>query len=178
MPADPIHPEQLDGERRFRADLAVYLDSLPVGELAEMLGELPHSRQQPLQVGVLMVALNERLPDALKLLPPAGQPGPGEGRRRSLRQVVADRRAARAARRAGPPPGAALQDWLATRAHGGLPAADPARERRLGEALRGHAAQREDQDERTAMGWQDPGYPPGPEPPAQGWWDWWLCNDH
>jgi hypothetical protein len=41
-----------------------------------------------------MVALNERLPDAYKLLPPAGHPGPGEGRRRSLREVVADRRAA------------------------------------------------------------------------------------
>jgi hypothetical protein len=41
MPADPIHPDQLDGPARFRADLAAYLDSLPVGELAELLGELP-----------------------------------------------------------------------------------------------------------------------------------------
>jgi hypothetical protein len=102
MPADPIHPDQLDGEQRFRADLAAYLDSLPVGELAELLGELPCSRQEPLGLGVLMVALNERLPDAFKLLPPAGHPGPGEGRRRTLRQVVADRRAARAAQHAGP----------------------------------------------------------------------------
>ena len=80
MPADPIHPihpDQLDGEARFRADLVAYLDSLPVGELAELLGELPRSRQQPLQLGLLMVALNERLPDAYKLLPPAGHPGPG-----------------------------------------------------------------------------------------------------
>jgi hypothetical protein len=38
-----------------------------------------------------MIALNERLPDAYKLLPPAGQRGPGEGRRRSLRGLVADR---------------------------------------------------------------------------------------
>jgi hypothetical protein len=81
MPADPIHPHQLDGPARFRADLAAYLDSLPVGELAELLGELPRSRQQPLGLGVLIVALNERLPDGYKLLPPAGHPGPGEGHR-------------------------------------------------------------------------------------------------
>ncbi|HEX8135902.1 MAG TPA: hypothetical protein VF880_21030 [Actinomycetes bacterium] len=94
MPADPIHPDQLHGDQRFRADLVAYLNSLPVNELAGLLGELPSSRQQPLGLGVLMVALNERLPDAYKLLPPAGHPGPGEGRRRSLREVVADRRAA------------------------------------------------------------------------------------
>jgi hypothetical protein len=41
MPADPIHPDQLDGEQRFRADLAAYLDSLPIGELAGLLGQLP-----------------------------------------------------------------------------------------------------------------------------------------
>ena len=80
MPADPIHPDQLDGEQRFHADLVAYLDSLPVGKLAELLGELPRSRQEPLGLGVLMVALNERLPDAYKLLPPAGHPCPGEGR--------------------------------------------------------------------------------------------------
>jgi hypothetical protein len=78
MPADPIHPDQLGGEQRFRADLAADLDSLPVPKLAELLGELPSSRQQPLQLGVLMVAVNERLPDAYKLLPPAGHAGPGE----------------------------------------------------------------------------------------------------
>jgi hypothetical protein len=103
MPADPIHPDQLDGEQRFRADLVAHLDSLPISELAELLSELPGSRQQPLQLGVLMVALNERLPDAFKLLPPAGHPGPGEGRRRTLREVVADRRA----RPHQPPPGRA-----------------------------------------------------------------------
>jgi hypothetical protein len=48
MPDDPIHPDQLAGEQRFRADLVAYLDSLPVGELAERLGELPSRRQQPL----------------------------------------------------------------------------------------------------------------------------------
>jgi hypothetical protein len=36
-------------------------------------------RQAPLRSGVLMVALNERLTDAYKLLPPAGWPGPEEG---------------------------------------------------------------------------------------------------
>jgi hypothetical protein len=51
MPADPIHPDEFDGAARFRGDLAAYLDSLPVGELAELLGELPRSRQQPLGLG-------------------------------------------------------------------------------------------------------------------------------
>jgi hypothetical protein len=63
-PADPIHPDQLDGDQRFRADLAAYLDSLPVSELAELLGELPSTRQQPLGLGVLMIALNERMSNA------------------------------------------------------------------------------------------------------------------
>jgi hypothetical protein len=97
-PADPIHPDQLHGDQRFRVDLLAYLDSLPIGELAELLGDLPRSRQQPLGLGVLIVALNERLPDAFKLLPPARHPGPGEGRRRSLREVVADRAAQHAGR--------------------------------------------------------------------------------
>jgi hypothetical protein len=48
MPDDPIHPDQLHGEQRFRADLVAYLDRLPVGELAELLGELPSRCQQPL----------------------------------------------------------------------------------------------------------------------------------
>jgi hypothetical protein len=78
MPADPIHPDQLGGAARFRADLVAYLDSLPLDQLADPLSELPN-RQQPRGLGVLMVALNERLPDAYKLLPPAGQPGPSEG---------------------------------------------------------------------------------------------------
>jgi hypothetical protein len=110
MPADPIHPDQLGGQQRFRADLAAYLDSLPVPKLAERLGELPSSRQQPLQLGVLMVAVNERLPDAYKLLPPAGHAGPAEGRRRSLREVVA----ARTSRHAGPPPWGWPSDWPTT----------------------------------------------------------------
>jgi len=68
-----------------------------------------------------MIALNERLPYAFKLLPPAGHPGPGEGRRRSLRQVVADRRAARTAQHAGPPPSACVPQlcwWPGTRIRG------------------------------------------------------------
>jgi hypothetical protein len=69
MPADPIHPDHLDGEQRFRADLVAHLDSLPVGELAELLGELPCRRQEPLGLGVLMVALNE-----------LGRPGHSAGR--------------------------------------------------------------------------------------------------
>jgi hypothetical protein len=107
--SDPIHPDQLDAEARFRADLVSYLDSLPVPKLAELLRELPSRRQQPLGLRMLKVALNERLPDASKLLPPAGHPGPGEGRRRLLREVVADRRAARSGRH---PDASAL--WLPT----------------------------------------------------------------
>jgi hypothetical protein len=29
MPDDPLHPDQLDGEQRFRADLAAYLPGQP-----------------------------------------------------------------------------------------------------------------------------------------------------
>jgi hypothetical protein len=87
-----------------------------------------------------MVALNERLPDAYKLLPPAGQPGPGEGQRRSLHQVVADRRAARAAQYAGPPP-SRLAEWLADRQRHSDQQAERVRagavgERQVAEALR------------------------------------------
>jgi hypothetical protein len=56
-----------------------------------------------------MMALNERLPDSYKLLPPAGHPGPGGGRRRSLREVVADWRA----RRHPAAPASGLGEWLA-----------------------------------------------------------------
>jgi hypothetical protein len=41
MPDSPTHPEYLSGEQRFRADLVAYLDSLPVGDLAALLCELP-----------------------------------------------------------------------------------------------------------------------------------------
>ncbi len=159
MPADPTHPDQLGGEARFRADLVAYLDSLPVHELAELLGELPGSRQEPLQLGVLMVALNERLPDASKLLPPAGQPGPGEGRHRSLRELVADRRAARTSRHAGPP-SSALAEWRADRQRQAEQHADRTRagavaERRVAEALRARAA-----DHNPAAGYQEHSEPP------------------
>jgi hypothetical protein len=161
MPADPIHPDQLDGEQRFRADLVAYLDSLPINELAELLDELPSNRQQPLGLGVLIIALNERLPDGYKLLPPAGHLDPGEGRRRSLRQVVADRRAARAAQHAGPPP-SGLAEWLAHRQQQTDPHAERARagavgERRVAEALRTQAG---------VAGRQEHGDPPA-EPPGR-----------
>jgi hypothetical protein len=159
MPADPVHPDQLDGQQRFRADLVAYLDSLPVGELAELLGELPSSRQQPLGLGVLMIALNERLPDSFKLLPPVGHPGPWEGRRRSLRQVVADVRAARTSRH----PNAAapgLAEWLADRQRQADLYAERVRagavgERRVAEALRARAT-----DPDLAAGRHEPGAPP------------------
>jgi hypothetical protein len=161
MPADPIHPDQFGGEARFRADLLAYLDSLPVHELAELLAEPPSSRQEPLQLGVLMIALNERLPDAYKLLPPAGQPGPNEGRRRSLREVVADRRAARAVHRAGlPPPD--LAESHADRQRQAEQHTDRRRagvvdERRVAEALRARAT---DPNPDPVAGRQEPGDPP------------------
>ena len=43
MPAEPIHPDQLAGEMLFRADLTACLDSLPIGDLAGLLSELPSS---------------------------------------------------------------------------------------------------------------------------------------
>jgi hypothetical protein len=94
MPADPLYPGEVDPEPRpegqFRAELVRYLNALPTSELGSLLSGLP--RTQP---GVLMVELNQRLPDSAKLLPPAGTPGPNKGRRRSLREWAADRRAAR-----------------------------------------------------------------------------------
>jgi hypothetical protein len=159
MPADPIHPDQLDGEQRFRADLAAYLDSLPVGELAELVGELPSSRQEPLGLGVLMIALTERLSDAYKLLPPAGHPGPGEGRRGSLRELVADRRAARTSHHSEAP-ASGLAEWLADRhqqadLHAERSRAGAVGERRVAEALRARAS-----DPDPAAGRQDSGDPP------------------
>jgi hypothetical protein len=77
---DPTGPDRPDGEARFRADLVAYLDSLSAHELGELLGELSSVRPgEPLRLGVLMIALHERLPDAYKLLPPAGQPEPVMG---------------------------------------------------------------------------------------------------
>jgi hypothetical protein len=114
MPADPFTRTSWAASSGSAPTWPRTWTACPVHELADLLGEPPSSRQQPLQLGVLMVALNERLPDAFKLLSPAGHPGPGEGRRRSLRQVVADRRAARASRHAGPP-ASGLAEWLADR---------------------------------------------------------------
>jgi hypothetical protein len=71
-------------------------------------------------------------------------------RRRSLREVVADRRAARA----GPPPGATLTAWLRTRPRPARPA-DPAAQRRLSEALRRHAAERAERGEPAATAFDD-----------------------
>jgi hypothetical protein len=98
-------------------------------------------------------------------------------RRRSLWEVVADRRAARAACRAGQPPSTTLPDRLANRPNVTQPKWDPAVERRLGEALHARAAERDERDERAAMAWDDPGCPREPESPAQGWRDWWLPDE-
>jgi hypothetical protein len=124
---------------------------------------LPHDGWEAVHDAVperlLAQALNERLPDAYKLLPPAGHPGPGEGRRLTLRQVVADRRAARTSRYPdAPAPG--LADWLADRQQQADQQAERARpgavgERRVAEALRARAT-----DPDSAAGRQEPGVPP------------------
>jgi hypothetical protein len=99
MPADPTRPEPLSGEQRFRADLVAYLDSLPVGELAGLLGELPVMTRI-----TLMHELSDRGP-AWARLPVTWPPHPDAHlmQRRSLREVLTDPRAARANRRTGPP---------------------------------------------------------------------------
>jgi hypothetical protein len=75
-----------------------------------------------------MVALNERLPDAYKLLPSAGQPGPHKGRRRALREVVADRQRQAEQHadqaRAGAVAERRVAETLRARATDGDPAAD------------------------------------------------------
>jgi hypothetical protein len=78
MPADLTGPDRPDGQAWFRADLAAYLDSLLAPELAELLGALPSSRQEPLRLGVLMVALNERLPTSTCCSRPPGSPAQGK----------------------------------------------------------------------------------------------------
>ena len=91
MPADPLYPAELGPEPRpegqFRADLVHYLDALPVLELGSLLSELPRTRP-----GVLMVELNERLPDAGKLLRRSARQGhtrAGAGRCASGSPIVA-----------------------------------------------------------------------------------------
>jgi hypothetical protein len=132
MPADPTRPEHLSGEQRFRADLVAYLDSLPVGELAGLLCELPVMTRV-----TLMHELSDRGP-AWARLPVTWPQHPDAEHmgRRSLREVLADRRAARAAHRTGPPLADPDSDrwvtgWLARRRLAGAVA-----ERRLAEALR------------------------------------------
>jgi hypothetical protein len=159
MPVDPLYPAELGPEPRpegrFRADLVRYLDALPVSELGSLLSELPRTRP-----GVLMIELNERLPDSGKLLPPVGTPGPYEGRRRSLREWAADRRAARNQPTPGPPDVVDRHRWRA----GVTPrAADPATRARLQDAVRalGEEAEADRAElERRAMAHNDPGCPP------------------
>jgi hypothetical protein len=90
MANDLTHPDDRpDPAARFRADLAAYLRGL----------------SGPVKVDQI-AALAAGGPAYARL--PASWPGHPDAefvRRRSLREVVADRRAARAVRRAGPPPG-------------------------------------------------------------------------
>jgi hypothetical protein len=112
-----------------------------------------------------MVGLNERLPDSSKLLPPVGTPGPGEGRRRSLREWAADRRAARNPPTAGPPDVVDRHRWRS----GVTPswAVDPTTRGRLQDAV-GALGEEADASrvelERRAMAHDDPGCPPDRPP--------------
>ncbi len=160
MPADPLDPGEVGPEPRpegqFRADLVRYLDALPTSELGSLLSELPRTRP-----GVLVVELNERLPDAGKLLPPAGTPWPGEGRRRSLREWAADRRAARNQPQAGPPDIVDRYRWRA----GIVPprAVDPTTRGRLQDSVRAlgeEADANRAELEQRALAHDDPGCPP------------------
>jgi hypothetical protein len=69
-------PDQLGDAARFRADLLAYRTACPpMG-----WGAARRTAQQPLgpaRFGMLMVALNEQLPDAYDVLPPAGSPARG-----------------------------------------------------------------------------------------------------
>jgi hypothetical protein len=134
MADDLAHPDDRpDPAARFRADLAGYLRGLPAPELADLLAGLP----DPVTID-LIAALAERGPAYAKLPPtwPA-HPDAEFMRRWSLREVVADRRAARAARRTGPPPGTTLTNWAANRPAVTRPRKDPAVQRRLGGCARG-----------------------------------------
>jgi hypothetical protein len=108
-----------------------------------------------------MVELNERLPGAGNLLPPAGTLGPGEGRRRSLREWAADRRAARNQLQAGPPDVVDRQRW---RAGAASPrAVDPTSRARLQDAVRalGEEAEANRAElERQALAHDDSSCPP------------------
>jgi hypothetical protein len=174
MADDLVHPDDRpDPAARFRADLAGYLRGLSGPELADLLAGLPDPVKIDL-IGELAARgpAHARLPDTWP-----GHPDAEFMRRRSLREVVSDRRAARAARRADLPPGATLADWAANRPLITRPTEDPAVERRLGAALRGRTVERGEDAERAAMAWDDPGCPREPEPPAQGWRDWWLPDE-
>jgi hypothetical protein len=66
MPADltrPACPEPHSGEQRLRADRVAYLDSLPQGELARLLVELPMMTRI-----TLMHELSDRGPAWARLL--------------------------------------------------------------------------------------------------------------
>jgi hypothetical protein len=99
MAANLVHPDgRPDPTARFRADLAGSLRHLSGRELADLLDGLP----DPVKVD-LLAALAARGPAYARL--PETYPGHPDAeimRRRSLREVVSDRRAARTARRTGP----------------------------------------------------------------------------
>jgi hypothetical protein len=168
MPVDPLDPAELGPEPRpegqFRTDLVRYLDALPTSELGSLLSDLPRTRSE-----VLLIELNERLPDAGKLMPPVGTPGPGEGRRRSLRERIADRRLARSQPQAGPPDVVDRHGWRADIVPG---AVDPTTRQRLQDSVRalGEEAEANRAElERRAIAHNDPGCPPdifGPDKPG------------
>jgi hypothetical protein len=173
MADDLAHPDDRpDPAARFRADLAGSLRGLSGRELAGLLVGLPD------QVKVDLIAelaargpASARLPDTWP-----GHPDAEFLRRRSLREVVADRRDARAARRLVRHP---APPWLT-----GLPTAPPSPGPPATRPFSGGSGRRwtvalPSAPTRTS-GRRSPSTTQAaraPKPPAQGWRDWWLPND-
>jgi hypothetical protein len=157
MPDRPTLPEPTgdQGAAQFRADLAAYLDSLFLHELADLLGELP----EPTRVA-LMHELSERGPAWAKL--PEDWP---QLPRRSLREQLADRRASRQR-----PTPEQLRRWQAEADRAADQLAHKRRtgavaERRVAEALRAWATSRHPAQER-----QQREEPPAGRPPRSRDW--------
>jgi hypothetical protein len=161
-PADRPDPAE-----RFRADLAGYLCERSGPELATPLQRLPDQVKAD-----LIMELAERGPSWLRLPPTwPGHPDQEFTRRRSLREVMADRRTARAARRTGPHPAARSRTgWPPARTAACRP---PTRAGSGGWARR-CAATPQDGTSRRSGRRRTRSLAARPNRGCrQGWWDWW-----
>jgi hypothetical protein len=157
MPDRPTLPEPTgdQGAARFRADLPAYLNILFLHELGDLLGELPEAARV-----ALMYELSERGPAWARL--PQDWP---QIPRRTLREQLADRRAARR-----PPSPEQLRRWRAEADRAADQLSRQCRsgavaERRVAEALRAWASSRDPAEQRQQR--EEP--PPGRPPRARDW---------